>query len=80
MFTVYVLKSSRNGKRYIGCTGKDVVLRLKEHNGGTNKFTRANRPFRIIHTEMFSDKTDALKREKFLKSGQGRKFLDGMSG
>ncbi len=50
--------------------------RLIEHNSGSNAFTRQNRPFVLIYTEEYSTKTEAIKREIFLKSGQGRKFLD----
>lgn len=80
MFTVYVLKSGKNGKRYVGYTGKDPSIRLQEHNAGSNKFTSHNRPFTLIHTESFDSKTDAIRREHFLKSGQGRKQLDDMLG
>ena len=78
MFNVYVLRSLSNKKRYVGCTSKDVEIRLKEHNTGSNKYTRQNGPFEIIYTEEYPDKTEALQRERFLKSGQGRKFLDTM--
>lgn len=78
MFSVYVLKSLKNGKRYVGYTHKEVDLRLKEHNNGSNKWTKGNRPFRFLYSEKFSNKKDAIEREKFLKSGQGRKFLDSM--
>lgn len=76
MFTVYVLKSERNGKRYVGYTGKDPGVRLSEHNTGSNKYTRQNSPFVLLYTECYKEKIEAMKREKFLKSGQGRKFLD----
>ncbi|MFA6324727.1 MAG: GIY-YIG nuclease family protein [Candidatus Paceibacterota bacterium] len=76
MFCVYVLKSLRNNKRYIGYTGKSVEERLREHNSGTNIFTRQNKPFVLIYKEEYSIKSEAIKREKFLKSGIGRKFLD----
>lgn len=78
MFNVYVLKSLKNGKRYIGYTSKCVEKRLYEHNGGSNKFTRLNKPFILLHTEIFEKKSDATKREKFLKSGKGREFLDNL--
>jgi putative endonuclease len=78
MYSVYILKSLKNNKRYVGYTGKDVLMRLSEHNSGSNKFTRDNLPFILLHSEQFSDKTEAILREKFLKSGQGRKLLDGM--
>jgi len=76
MFNVYVLKSLHNHKRYVGYTSKDVKTRVREHNIGSNKFTSQNGPFVLIYSEIFPDKTSAIKREKFLKSGQGRKFLD----
>ncbi|MEZ4156810.1 MAG: GIY-YIG nuclease family protein [Candidatus Paceibacterota bacterium] len=76
MFTVYVLKSLKNGKRYVGYTSKQASVRLQEHNSGSNKFTRENKPFKLILEEKYGDKKEAMKREKFLKSGQGRKFLD----
>jgi putative endonuclease len=80
MFVVYVLRSLKNGKRYIGFTSKTAITRLKEHNSGCNKWTRENKPFIILRQEEYLDKTEAIKREKFLKSGQGRKFLDEILG
>ena len=76
MFTVYILRSLKNSKRYIGYTSKASLERLHDHNTGSNKWTRENGPFVIIHTEEYDSKNEAMKREKFLKSGQGRKWLD----
>ncbi|MBU0707322.1 GIY-YIG nuclease family protein [Patescibacteria group bacterium] len=76
MYIVYTIKSLKNHKRYVGYTGKNVQVRLSEHNRGCNKWSRENRPFKLIYHESFSTKSEAIKREKFLKSGQGRKFLD----
>ena len=76
MFYVYVLKSLKNRKRYVGFTSKRPEQRLIEHNSGANQFTRHNKPFKLVYFEIFEDKMESLKREKFLKSGQGRKFLD----
>lgn len=76
MFIVYVLRSLKNKKRYVGYTSKDALERLREHNIGSNKWTRTNKPFIIIRTEEYADKTSAIRRENFLKSGQGRKWLD----
>ncbi|MBE0434173.1 GIY-YIG nuclease family protein [candidate division WOR-3 bacterium] len=77
MHTVYVIQSLRNGKRYVGCTGKRPEERLAEHNRGCNKWARANRPFRLIYTEVYDSQSEARQRERFLKSGQGRKLLNG---
>ena len=76
MFTVYVLRSLKNDKRYVGYTSKMPAERLREHNAGSSSFTRRNGPFKMLHTEDFESKTDAIRREKFLKSGQGGKWLD----
>ena len=75
MYYIYVLWSSKLVKRYIGSTD-NLEKRLDEHNRGSNKFTKGGIPWIKIHQEDFSTKTDALKREKFLKSGQGRAWLD----
>ena len=76
MFYVYVLKSLRNQKRYVGSTGHLPMERLKQHNSGSNVWTRQNKPFELIYSERHSTKTLAAERERFLKSGVGRKFLD----
>jgi len=75
-YWVYVLRSLKANKRYVGYSSKDPNDRLREHNLGSNKWTRLNKPFVLIHKEPFDDKTDAIRREKFLKSGQGRNWLD----
>ena len=66
----------KNNKRYVGFTEKEVEKRLREHNSGGNKWTKTNKPFKLICVEEYSDKTEAIQREKFLKTGQGRKWLD----
>jgi putative endonuclease len=76
MFRVYVLRSLKNKKRYIGQTSKDVFNRLLEHNRNCNKWTKENGPFKLIYFEEYESRKEAIKREHFLKSGQGRKWLD----
>ena len=76
MFYVYVLKSLRNAKRYVGYSAKLPEQRLVEHNTGTNKWTRNNGPFEFVYSEPYEIKTEAIQRERFLKCGQGRKWLD----
>ena len=76
MFYVYVLKSLRNNKRYTGFSGQDPSVRLVEHNCGKNSYPRRNRPFVLLHSEEFVSEDQARRRERFLKTGQGRRFLD----
>jgi putative endonuclease len=75
MYFVYILYSPASGKTYTGYT-TDLERRLNEHNFSEVKgFTLRYRPWILIHTESFSEKTHALKKEKFYKSGQGREIL-----
>jgi len=76
MFYVYVLKSLKNGKRYVGFTSKDPATRLKEHNSGGSTWTKQNGPHQLVHQGSFAEEREARKREKFLKSGQGRMWLN----
>lgn len=71
MFTVYIIFSRKYSKTYIG-----LDARFLSHNHlAIKSFTVRFRPWEIIHTENFEIKSEALKREKTLKGGQGRKFI-----
>ncbi|MBN1186343.1 MAG: GIY-YIG nuclease family protein [Bacteroidales bacterium] len=75
MFTVYVLFSEKFNKIYIGYTS-DLEKRFISHNELGNKgWTIHFRPWKILYTENFNLKTEAMIREKELKSGKGREFI-----
>ncbi|MDP3093349.1 MAG: GIY-YIG nuclease family protein [bacterium] len=74
MFIVYLLKSDIANKSYIGVTN-DIKRRLEEHNSGKHAYTKRYMPWTIIYTEKFNNFIGARKREKYLKSASGRKFL-----
>jgi predicted GIY-YIG superfamily endonuclease len=69
-----VLKG-KSGKRYIGITN-NLSRRLQEHRGKTTKAGQLLGDFFVLYTEEFPDYKTAREREKFMKSGQGRKWLD----
>jgi putative endonuclease len=74
MFYTYVLISSKDGGIYIGHTS-DLKRRLYEHNSGISKSTKHRFPFDLIYSEEFNTRSEAMKKEKFLKSGKGRDFI-----
>jgi len=76
---LYLLKSRRDGRRYIGISN-DLTRRLREHRARKTKAGHILRDLVLLHTEEFADHASARKREKFLKSGQGRKWLDDLEG
>jgi putative endonuclease len=74
IYFVYILISKKDNKRYIGMTS-NLERRLFEHNSGMVKSTRNRRPLELLHKEEFNNKSDALLREKELKSKKGKIFL-----
>ena len=73
-FTVYIIKSTE-GLHYTGMT-VDLPHRLWQHNNKELSFwTKRGSNWELIYSETFSNKSKALKREKWLKSGVGREFL-----
>jgi len=78
MFTVYILISLKDQKRYIGLT-ENLERRIYEHNSGLVKSTRNRRPLKLIHTGKFETKKEAESKEKFYKTGKGRELLKNLN-
>jgi putative endonuclease len=73
--TVYALKSSIDGRIYVGFT-KDIEKRLKEHNSGKTKSTKGYRPWSLLYTEeLIGTREEAREKEKYFKSGIGKEKL-----
>ncbi len=75
MYHVYVLRSERTGRYYIGSTG-GLENRVEQHNAGMTKSTKGFRPWRLIHQEEFESLSDARRRESELKSWKSRSYLE----
>lgn len=73
-YYVYVLESLSDKKWYTGYTS-DLKKRIGEHNEGKTKSTKNRRPLRLIYFEGCITKEDAIAREKYLKSGMGKRYL-----
>ena len=73
-YYLYVLKSKVDKNLYIGIA-TNLYKRINEHNSGTEPSTKTRRPFELIFYEVFFNKQDAYKREKYFKTGWGRKHL-----
>ena len=77
-FWVYILRSEATGKLYIGQTS-DLEERVMRHNseeGGSKRYThRQEGPWTLIYSEEMETRSDAMMREKYLKSGQGREWI-----
>jgi putative endonuclease len=71
-FYVYILYSIKDNKLYIGFTN-NLKKRLIEHANGKVLATKNRLPIKLIHYEYFINREDVEARERFLKSGYGRK-------
>jgi len=69
-YYVYILRSQKDGKYYIGSTS-DVEARLRFHNAGLQRSTRNRTPLVLVYQETCESKTIALAREKQIKSYKG---------
>src|SRR5947208_9616788 len=74
MFYVYVLHSTKDNGFYIGYS-TDLKRRLSEHTRGASFATKSRGPWKLIYYEAYTERKDAEGREKFLKSGAGRRFV-----
>ncbi|MEQ8623580.1 MAG: GIY-YIG nuclease family protein [Vicingaceae bacterium] len=72
---VYILYSSKHQKQYTGCSTQ-LIARFHSHNELSNKgWTISYRPWKVVHVEFYKKKAEAIAREMFLKSGQGRQWI-----
>ncbi|OGK09298.1 excinuclease ABC subunit C [Candidatus Roizmanbacteria bacterium RIFCSPHIGHO2_01_FULL_35_10] len=74
MFYTYVLRSNKDKKHYIGAT-RDLKNRVRKHNNGLVEATKLRRPLILIYYEACLSEAKAFKRERYFKTGFGRRFL-----
>lgn len=74
MYYVYILKSKKDNKLYVGKT-QNLKRRFLEHNSGKVISTKNRKPFELLFYEAFKNKTDAGRDELFFKSGYGREII-----
>lgn len=66
MHYLYLLRSKRSGRLYIGWTS-DLQRRLCQHNNGENQSTRGRGPYELIYFEAYRHREEAVAREGMLK-------------
>ncbi|MGH8570719.1 MAG: GIY-YIG nuclease family protein, partial [Gammaproteobacteria bacterium] len=71
----YVLHSERDGRFYTGSTG-DLRARFRDHNAGRVHSTAHRRPLKLLYDEACLNAADARRRERFLKTGKGKRYLN----
>jgi putative endonuclease len=74
-YFIYILYSETRDRFYIGSSA-DVSKRLIRHNAGATKSTKSGSPWKVVYSESFSSKTEALKREIYLKRMKSSFYLE----
>ena len=74
MYYTYVIQSKKDNKWYTGATD-DLRKRFKQHNNNDVFSTKGRGPFKLIYYEACINQQDAFQREKYLKSGPGKKYI-----
>ncbi|MBU3968664.1 GIY-YIG nuclease family protein [Patescibacteria group bacterium] len=75
MFYIYILKSVKNGKYYIGATNS-IISRINYHNSGKVKSTKNSRPWTLMHIEKYDTLSEARKRESQIKKWKSRSAIE----
>jgi putative endonuclease len=78
MATVYILYSENLDRYYIGSTVSSVEERLTKHLTNHSGFTGKAKDWLIVHTEVFEEKRDALKRELAIKNKKSRIYIESL--
>ena len=74
-YYVYVLRSEKDGSFYIGHTA-DLEESIQRHNHGKSSYTKAKTPWKLIYQEVFTTRSEAMKREKEIKRMKSREYIE----
>jgi putative endonuclease len=77
MYIVYIIKSLYDHSYYIGYTS-NLDRRLEDHNSGRSRYTKKKVPWVLAYIEKYSTKTEAIKRERFLKNQKNKRFYENL--
>ncbi len=74
-FSVYILKSLKDGSYYVGST-QDLDSRFERHNQGRVTYTKPKRPWKLVYSEEHPDRSSAAKRESEIKAHKRSAFIE----
>ena len=74
MHYTYILQSDKDGSFYVGYS-ENPQKRLIKHNSAKTGYTARKQPWKLVYTEEYNTKTEALKRERFIKAQKSRVFI-----
>jgi putative endonuclease len=78
MFFAYILQSEKTKRYYVGSTD-NLGNRLKEHNSEETVSIRRGIPWKIVHTEQFRTRSEAIRKEKQIKARGAQRYLNDLN-
>ena len=76
-FFTYILYSELRDRYYIGST-ENIERRLERHNQGATKSTKSGRPWKVVYNEEYQTKSEAIKRELYIKRMKSRSYIESL--
>jgi len=77
-YYVYILQSELDGTYYVGSTS-DLGMRVARHNQGGSRYTKSKKPWKLIHSEEFENKSEVLIREHQIKKRKSREYIEALA-
>ncbi|MCG9898906.1 MAG: GIY-YIG nuclease family protein [Hydrotalea sp.] len=78
-FTVYIIYSAAVDRLYVGQTS-NLQDRLYRHNHSGSKSTKKANDWRVVYTEVFETRTEAIARENAIKRKKSREYMQKLIG
>jgi putative endonuclease len=75
MYYAYVLQSLKDNTLYYGSSDNPKIRLEEQHNKGKVRYTKGRIPWKLVHQEEFTTRAEAMRREKFFKTGVGRSYI-----
>ena len=75
MHEVYIIQSEKDQSYYVG-EAPNAEGRLKFHNQGKQRYTKARMPWRLVYKEKFTNRHEAVIREKEIKNKKSKKYIE----
>ena len=76
MYTVYILFSKIKNRYYVGFTGNLIEERIQKHNSNHKGYTGKTGDWKLVYSEVFIEKTLAIKREKEIKEWKSKTQIE----
>jgi putative endonuclease len=76
-YFVYIIQSLKDGTYYVGAT-QDLDSRLERHNQGRSQYTKSKRPWELVYSTEYPNKSEAMKREYAIKRNKSKTYIEAL--